>query len=61
MSKTVQQNHYPRGRDGIVHPDRLGRESDRLTPEAAMIVIGLLSLGLWWVVWYAFSSLASAF
>ena len=53
------QNHYPRGREGVIRPDRLERETDRLTWGAAMIVIALLSLGLWWIIWFVFSSLDS--
>ena len=44
----------------MAHPDRSHRETDqRLTIGMAMIIIALLSLGLWWITWAAFSSLAS--
>jgi len=33
------------------------RTSPRMSLAAAFIVVALLSLGLWWAVWSAFSSL----
>jgi hypothetical protein len=57
--KTVPETDYPRSRDGIWQPDRARRETDPGLPVGmAFIVMALLSLGLWWVIWAAFSSLA---
>lgn len=45
-----------------VHPARKAREKaprtfPRLSLAPAFIVMGLLSLGLWWAIWVAVSSL----
>jgi hypothetical protein len=37
--------------------EAMPRTSPRMSPPAAFIVVALLSLGLWWAVWSAFSSL----
>ena len=37
--------------------EAMPRTSPRMSLPAAFIVITLLSLGLWWAVWSAFSSL----
>jgi hypothetical protein len=33
------------------------RTSPRMTPGPAFVVVALLSLGLWWAIWVAVSSL----
>ena len=50
---------YRRRRDAISRPDLSERESS-LAPGVALIMIVLSSLGLWYVIWLAVSSLASA-
>ena len=50
---------YWRDHDAISKPDQFERETV-LTPGAALIIIALASLGLWWAIWLAVSSLASA-
>ena len=40
--------------------EAMPRNSPRMTPGPAFIVIALLSLGLWWAVWVAVSSLVSS-
>ena len=37
--------------------EAMPRTSPRMSLPAAFIVVALLSLGLWWAVWSAFSSL----
>jgi hypothetical protein len=37
--------------------EAMPRNSPRMTPGPAFIVIALLSLGLWWAIWAAVSSL----
>ena len=37
--------------------EAMPRTSARMSLPAAFIVVALLSLGLWWAVWSAFSSL----
>jgi hypothetical protein len=50
---------YRRAHDAISRPDPFERENP-LTRRAALIIVLLSSLGLWWVIWLAASSLASA-
>jgi hypothetical protein len=50
---------YRRRHDAISRPDQSERESP-LAPGAALIIIVVSSLGLWFVIWFAVSSLASA-
>jgi hypothetical protein len=50
---------YRRDHDAITRPDRSERETT-LTPLAALVIITLVSIGLWWAIWLAVSSLASA-
>ena len=47
---------FRRGHDAISRPDRPTRDRP-LTPGVALLVIVLLSLGLWWVISLAVSSL----
>jgi hypothetical protein len=47
------------GHDAISRPRQSERET-ALPPATALIVIVLLSLGLWYVIWLAVPSLASA-
>ena len=42
----------------ISRPDQFDRQTT-LAPGAALTIIVLASLGLWWVIWLAVSSLAS--
>jgi hypothetical protein len=50
---------YRRRHDAISGPDQSEREGP-LAPGVALIMIVLLSLGLWCVIWLGVSSLASA-
>jgi hypothetical protein len=50
---------YRRRHDAISRPDQSERESP-LAPGAALTIIVVSSLGLWCVIWFAVSSLASA-
>jgi hypothetical protein len=47
------------GHDAISRP-RQSEHETALPPATALIVIVLLSLGLWYVIWLAVPSLASA-
>lgn len=61
--QTVPHHGYPfesrRGHDAISRSRQSERET-ALPPATALIVIVLLSLGLWYVIWLAVPSLASA-
>ena len=64
MSRNTRSHYgdpiaYRRADDAISRPDQSEREAP-LAPGAALIVIVLLSLGLWSAVWWVVSSLASA-
>jgi hypothetical protein len=37
--------------------EAMPRTSPRMTPGPAFVVVALLSLGLWWAIWVAVSSL----
>jgi hypothetical protein len=50
---------YRSAHDAVSRPDQSEREAP-LAPGAALIVIVLLSLGLWSAIWWVVSSLASA-
>src|SRR5215472_11848963 len=50
----------PSGHPGRFHPDRVPRDAiPRLAPGAALIVVLLLSVGLWSLIWLAISDLAA--
>jgi hypothetical protein len=50
---------FRRRHNAISRPDQSEREGP-LAPGVALIMIVLLSLGLWCIIWLAVSSLASA-
>ena len=50
---------YWRAHGAISRPGQSERET-ALAPGAALIIVALSSLGLWWAIWLAVSSLASA-
>ena len=64
MSRNTRSHYgdpiaYRRAHDAISRADQSEREA-ALAPGAALIIIGLLSLGLWSAIWWVVSSLASA-
>ena len=64
MSRNTRSHYgdpiaYRRADDAISRPDQSEHEA-ALAPGAALIVIVLLSLGLWSAIWWVVSSLASA-
>ena len=64
MSRNTRSHYgdpiaYRRADDAISRPDQSEREA-ALAPGAALIVIVLLSLGLWSAIWWVVSLLGSA-